>query len=343
VTNRDGVDVSAWQGAPGDWKAAAGDIGWAGVKLTELGADGSRYVNPDAAADWDWLKAQGKKRIAYAFCHPAASAAQTASLFTGVLRGMGLADDDMIAIDLEVNDGKTPAEVASWACDVEAFLEHDLDRVALTYTFLDFAEAGNCAGLGWTPLWIADPSSPAGHPRIPAPWKHHAIHQYEITGAIDRDITAYESAAHMAAALGKQGTATHAKPAKPKKHTVKKTVGKGKTVVKKEPVLTAGTLAALLTGLLAALQSSKGIHLTAAEMQTALAVIVALAGLGATAATKPRTVGAAVTALATGATVLATTVAHLSPVMTGAQIPAAALLVALLARLHLSPATDPEA
>jgi hypothetical protein len=145
----------------------------------------------------------------------------------------------------------------------------------------------------------------------------------------------------MAAALGRQGV-MHAAPPKPKKHTVKKTATHVKKVVKKEPVLTAGTLTAALTGLLAALQANKGIHLTPTEIRTAMDVIVALAGLCATAVTKPKTVGAVVTALATGATAAATTLLHTAPAVTAAQIPAAALLVSLLTRLHVSPASDPE-
>jgi hypothetical protein len=350
MTNRDGVDVASYQGPPGDWKTPAGDIGFGAVKVTELGANGSRYVNPDAAADWAYLRTAGKKRIAYLFCHPAASAAETASFFTGVLRGMGLHDDDMIAIDLEVNDGKHPAEVASWACDVVAFLEHDLDRTAITYTFLSFAEAGNCAGLGWTPLWIADPSSPKGHPRIPGPWAHWTVHQHVITGAIDRDYTVYESAAHMAAALGRQGPAGHAKPPKPKKHVARKTVTKTTTVAKKEPALTSGTLAAALAAALAYLQANKAIHLTPAELQSAAGIIVALAGIVTTALTKEKVVGALTTTLATGATVIASTVpaiTHLTPAATLAQVPLGALAVALLARSHLTPlandSSDPAA
>jgi lysozyme len=341
VTNRDGVDVSGWQGPPGDWTSAAGDIGFASAKLTELGPGGSRYISPTAAADWAYFKSAGLKRIAYLFCHPSVSAAETASFFTGELRSLGLADDDMIAIDLEVNDGLPADQVAAWACDVVSYLEHDLDRVPLTYTFLNFAETGNCAGLGRTPLWIADPSSPAGHPRVPGPWTHYAIHQYDLSQPIDRDITAYESAAHMAADLGRQGV-MHAAPPKPKKHTVKKTATHVKKVVKKEPVLTAGTLTAALAGLLAALQANKGIHLTPTEIRTALDLIVALAGLSATAVTKPKAVGAVVTAVATGATAAASTLLHTAPAVTAAQIPAAALLVSLLTRLHVSPASDPE-
>jgi hypothetical protein len=69
---------------------------------------------------------------------------------------------------------------------------------------VDFAQEGNCAGLGRYPLWIADPSSTKGHPRVPGPWKTWAIHQYDISGAIDRDVAKYATETAMFDALGKK-------------------------------------------------------------------------------------------------------------------------------------------
>ncbi len=198
-----GVDVASYQGPPGDWKGAAGKITWAAVKLTELEPGGTRYVNPDAAADWFWLKANKKGRVAYLFGHPSVSEKDTVSFFIGELRKLGLHNDDAAALDLEEADGRTPAQVSSWAAAVLAGLEKNLGRRPAVYTFLSFAEAGNCAGLGRYPLWIADPSSPSGKPRVPKPWTKWAIHQYDITGPIDRDVANYPSQAAMAAALGK--------------------------------------------------------------------------------------------------------------------------------------------
>jgi lysozyme len=198
-----GVDVSSFQGRPGSWAKAAGNITWAAVKFTELQPDGTRYVNPDAAADWAWLKGKKKERLAYLFGHPSVSAKDTVSFFVSELRKLGLTDADGVALDLEVTDGRTPAEVSSWAASVMTDLRKELKRAPVLYTFLDFAEAGNCAGLGRYPLWIADPSSPAGRPKIPKPWTKWTIHQYDISGAIDRDVANYPSKADMAAALGK--------------------------------------------------------------------------------------------------------------------------------------------
>ncbi len=198
-----GVDVSSFQGPPGDWVSAAGDIVWAAVKLTELETNGTRYVNPDAQADWDWLQAHNKGRIAYLFGHPSVSADDSVNLFLGELNKIGLVNSDAVCLDLEVTDGLGPAAVSAWGRDVQSQLKSRIDRMPVLYTFIDFATEGNCAGLGGYPLWIADPSSPAGHPVVPPPWTTWAIHQYDISGNIDRDVANYATQEEMFTALGK--------------------------------------------------------------------------------------------------------------------------------------------
>jgi hypothetical protein len=197
--------VSGYQGTPAQWVPNAGNFSWAAVKTTELGPKGSKdpkYVNPDRAADWEWLAANNKGRIAYLFGHPSESVTATVEYFVSDLDALKLADHDGIALDLEVNDGLSAKAVAAWGVAVMAELKRKLDRTPLLYTFIDFATAGNCAGLGGYPLWLADPSSPAGHPQVPAPWKTWAIHQYDISGTIDRDVANYPGLPQMFAALG---------------------------------------------------------------------------------------------------------------------------------------------
>jgi lysozyme len=199
-----GVDVASFQGPPAGWRTAAGRIAWAAVKLTELEPNGTKYVNPDAAADWAYLGQQKLGRIAYLFGHPSVSALDTVEFFINELRTLGLNDADGVALDLEVTDGLGPTHVDGWASEVMADLAQRLERRPVLYTFLFFAEAGNTASLGKYPLWIADPSSPAGRPRVPAPWKHWTIHQYDVTGAIDRDVANFPNLAGMQLILGKQ-------------------------------------------------------------------------------------------------------------------------------------------
>jgi hypothetical protein len=198
-----GVDVSSFQGRPGQWKAEAGIITWAAVKITELQPDGLRYVNPDAADDWSYLLRKKKVRIGYLFGHPSVSATESVSFFLTEIDELGLRDADGVALDIEVTDGLEPRAVDNWCAEVTAELHKKTGRRPVVYTFLSFAEAGNTARLGDYPLWIADPSSQAGRPRVPAPWQTWTMHQYAISGSIDRDLAKFASRAAMSAALGK--------------------------------------------------------------------------------------------------------------------------------------------
>jgi Glycosyl hydrolases family 25 len=201
-----GVDVSSFQGEPATWARNAGSIQWAAVKVTELQPPGSAprpYENPDAGADWAYLKQHSLVRVAYMFGHPSVNAAASVSFFAEKLNALGVADGDVVALDHEVTDGLGPAAVSAWAVAVLKGLHATFGRTPLIYTFLSFATEGNCAGLGSYPLWMSDPSSPAGHPRVPAPWKTWALHQYATSGNIDRDVSSYATPAAMRAALGK--------------------------------------------------------------------------------------------------------------------------------------------
>jgi lysozyme len=197
-----GVDVSSFQGVPAQWKAAAGTITWAAVKITELEPSGLHYVNPDAARDWSFLHRQEHVRVAYMFGHPSVSASASVAFFLQELRPLGLHDDDAIALDIEVTDGLSASAVDAWCVAVLEALEKQTGRTPIVYTFLNFAAEGNVSRLGKYPLWIADPSSPVGHPRVPAPWTTWTMHQYAITGNIDRDVAKFNSRADMSAHLG---------------------------------------------------------------------------------------------------------------------------------------------
>jgi lysozyme len=197
-----GVDVSSNQGAPSNWRSETGKIQWAAVKLTELQPGNIRYVNPDAPADWAYVARQKLGRIAYLFAHPSVSASDTVDFFIAELKSLGYTDADGIMLDLEQTDGLGAAQVNTWAVDVMASLKKSLNRTPILYTYLSFAYAGNTAGLGKYPLWISDPSSPAGKPVVPAPWTNWAIHQYSTSGVIDRDIANFATVKAMQQAFG---------------------------------------------------------------------------------------------------------------------------------------------
>ncbi len=197
-----GADVSSAQGAPATWRSAAGSISWAGVKLTELQPGGVRYVNPDAAADWHYLGSAKLGRIAYLFAHPSVDPQDSVDFFVAELRGLGLLETDGIMLDLEQTDGLGPGAVSTWAVRVMTSLEKTLHRTPILYTYLDFASSGNTVGLGKYPLWISDPSSPAGMPKVPPPWTSWAIHQYATSGEIDRDLANFATVKAMQEAFG---------------------------------------------------------------------------------------------------------------------------------------------
>ena len=199
-----GCDVSSFQGLPRNWEPIAGKIDFAAVKISEYSAGARKYVNPDAAADWQALGAAGRGRIGYMFGHPSAPYKASADLFLSTLHGLGLGDGDMIALDHEVSDGLSPANCSEWAQAVLEELKAQTGRSPILYTFLSFADEGHCAGLGRWPLWIADPSSPPGKPRVPAPWHDWAIHQFSIKAPLDRDIANFHDLAAMRSALGRK-------------------------------------------------------------------------------------------------------------------------------------------
>jgi lysozyme len=197
-----GVDIASFQGLPGEWRAKAGAFDFAAVKLTELGASGSKYVNPDAADDWSYLGQQKKIRLAYAFGHPSTLPSATVALLASALGPLGLQDGDGVALDLENTDGLAPAEVASYARATTAAMRALFGRAVVLYSDLAFFEAGNCEGCGSCLGWIADISRPAGLPRVPSPFKSWAIHQWSWS-PLDEDVANFASPAAMRAAIGK--------------------------------------------------------------------------------------------------------------------------------------------
>ena len=130
-----GVDASSFQGAPRNWLPIAGKISYAGVKISEYSAGAAKYINPDAAADWQALGAAGHGRIGYMFAHPSAPVRASVTLFLSALDDLGLHDDDMIALDYEVSDGLIPRNAAEWALAALELISETTGRPCILYTF----------------------------------------------------------------------------------------------------------------------------------------------------------------------------------------------------------------
>lgn len=156
-----GVDVSNFQGAYG-WS----DEQFGFCKATE----GTFFQDPTFAKNWQAMSAKSIRRGAYHFGHPSSSAANQAAYFTGLVKAHGLNTTDVLALDLEVSDGLPAAQVAGWAVQFCTAVEKSTGKNTWIYTDHSFIEGGYCDGLYKHPLWIADPSQPAGKPTSVAPW-----------------------------------------------------------------------------------------------------------------------------------------------------------------------------
>jgi lysozyme len=173
VADAAGIDLSSFQPSF-DWSAEKGRISFAFIKATE----GITIRDPEFAINWQQAKAIGIVRGAYHFAHPANGAASEARAFVDQVRAHGLNAGDLLALDLETSDNLSPARVSEFARNWCADVTRDTGHTPVVYTFLSFAQQGNCAGLGHYPLWIAEPSLPAGRPIVPQPWSTWAFHQY---------------------------------------------------------------------------------------------------------------------------------------------------------------------
>jgi lysozyme len=194
VANAEGIDLSSYQPAF-DWSAVKGRISFAFIKATE----GTTIRDPDFGVNWQQANDLGIVRGAYHFAHPSNGAATEAQAFLAVVGARGLKAGDLLALDLETSDNLSPARVSEYARNWCADVHQATGHTPVVYTFLDFAQQGNCAGLGHYPLWIAEPSAPAGKPVVPQPWSTWAFHQYGTTrvgsNTVDVDVFNGDTAA----------------------------------------------------------------------------------------------------------------------------------------------------
>lgn len=173
MSNAQGLDVSKWQGTF-DWRGHP-DISFAAAKCYEAGAG----EDPMFAANWKdmWTTFGGKLvRLAYLFGHPGDSMAAQADTFVQLVRDHGLMEGDHFALDLEVTDGQSAADVVKFARQFSARVNKAaLRHRCFGYTFADFE-----APWGTWPLWVADWGVAA--PTVPRPWTRYWIWQRSGTG-----------------------------------------------------------------------------------------------------------------------------------------------------------------
>lgn len=173
-------DISNWQGEKPD--VSQHEI------LAIKASEGNFFLDPEFGDNWIFAKTHEKARVAYHFLHPSIPGLQQAQFFLDQVSRYGLENGDMFAVDAETTDGQpVPVfqEVIKEFCD---YLHAQTKAIPFAYSNIFTIQAGNLDTVSSLPLWIADPSSPPGHPRVPHPFEGWLIHQYGIIRGIDADV-----------------------------------------------------------------------------------------------------------------------------------------------------------
>ncbi|SFW81310.1 GH25 family lysozyme [Amycolatopsis australiensis] len=204
-----GHDVSGHQGVV-DWPAAAG----AGAKFTYVKAtEGTGFVNPQFAGQYDGAHAAGIIRGAYHFARPDVSGgAEQAEYF--IANGGGWRADGTTlpgALDIEYNPyggdvcyGKSPADMTAWIADFTRTYLAKVKRSALIYTSTSWWKrcTGNTGRFGDTdPLWLARYAPDIGE--LPAGWDKQSIWQFARDGGLPGDQNYYNGPLSRVQALAK--------------------------------------------------------------------------------------------------------------------------------------------
>lgn len=194
-----GHDVSSYQGNI-DWPRAWSAGGrFAYVKATE----GTRYVNPRFAQQYNGSYDVGMIRGAYHFARPdVSSGAAQADYF--VDHGGGWSPDGQTlpgALDIEYNPygetcyGLGPAAMSWWLRDFSDTYRARTGRFPAIYTSTNWWNrcTGGNAGFGPNnPLWVARYGGDAGP--LPAGWTHWMVWQFADRGALPGDQDTFEGA-----------------------------------------------------------------------------------------------------------------------------------------------------
>ncbi|HWB67494.1 MAG TPA: GH25 family lysozyme [Mycobacteriales bacterium] len=162
-----GPDVASYQhpgtsahhcGAPINWtKVAKDDVAFAIVKATE----GTTYLNPCFAEDYDGSLQAGLVHGAYHFARPAtpvvSSAQQQADYFANAVGSLTEPDTLPPALDLEATGGLSRGALITWAQAFLLRLRHDTGRIPMIYTYPTFwnSTLGDPSAFAPFPLWMA--------------------------------------------------------------------------------------------------------------------------------------------------------------------------------------------
>jgi lysozyme len=173
-----GIDVSNWQGAV-DWtKVKNSGRTFAFCKATE----GTGFTDAQFATNWANMKKVGLIRGAYHFGRPGSDAVTQARFFVKTVKPQK--GDLQLVLDLEVTDGKSPAQVWAWTQSFLAEVKRLTGRPGIIYTGYYFwrDKVGNPTNNLNCPLWIAAYGVSA--PLVPRAWSTWTFWQYSSTGTV---------------------------------------------------------------------------------------------------------------------------------------------------------------
>lgn len=189
VQSAQGLDVSDFQGPRYDWATARRvipDLAFGIYRLTQgLGGPGMASPDPQAAWNHQQIAAQGLHRGAYHFLDPHESGEAQAAYFVAEHAKLGTGPADMFWLDNETAGASVPETAAcavAFMAELGKLVPHNPHGV---YTFISFAEQGNCAGLAGYPLWLAYPGTTAPSP--PPPWHRWDFWQWGLRNGTDAD------------------------------------------------------------------------------------------------------------------------------------------------------------
>jgi GH25 family lysozyme M1 (1,4-beta-N-acetylmuramidase) len=173
-----GIDVSNWQGYI-NWDAVANaGVSFAFCKATE----GTSFADPWFNFNYSEMYRVGLYRGAYHFGHPAYSAYDQAGFFIDTVQPAS--GDLQMVLDIEVSDGRSPAQVWQWIQDFIYCITAWSGGPGIIYSGYYFwrDQVGNPLNNLNCPLWI--PSWGSSSPLVPPAWSTWSFWQYSSTGHV---------------------------------------------------------------------------------------------------------------------------------------------------------------
>jgi GH25 family lysozyme M1 (1,4-beta-N-acetylmuramidase) len=174
-----GVDVSYYQG----------DFNWAGQRANFGAArisDGTGFIDPTFAENWEHMKEAGTLRSAYQFFEPGEDETAQANLVISKVGRLG-AGDLPVMLDIEVTGGQSAATIRARAQHWLDLVEAGTGKKPFVYSYASFLQDNLGSGFGAYPLWIAGYGESC--PSVPSGWNNWVVWQYSDGGGkLDHDV-----------------------------------------------------------------------------------------------------------------------------------------------------------